>query len=382
MGVASKSGCGYFKMASFGKVIRKNSLNAFSRVVLRRDFTRGRHSLGLVYGEYGDPGTVLKLEEIPVAEDLKDDEIEVDMLCAPVNPSDMNQIQGTYPFKSELPAVGGNEGVGLVRRCGLRVTGMKEGDWVIPILPGVGTWRSTLISNCNKFLKVSSSTGLDFAATLQVNPPTAYRMLKDFVSLQPGDTLIQNGANSGVGQAVIQLAAAWDISTINVVRTRPDSSDFDVINYLKELGATEVVTEEFLHSHKMKELIKGYSRPALGLNCVGGDSSTGVAKLLKEKGTLITYGGMSRKPVTIATSLFIFKQLTCIGYWNGLWLTNNITNNRALIEDMFHDLCTLGEKGLLRAPRSTKHELINYKNAINESMKPFVSSKQLLMIKN
>ena len=35
-----------------------------------------------------------------------------------------------------------------------------------------------------------------------------------------GDTVIQNGANSGVGQAVIQLAAMRNISTINIVRDR------------------------------------------------------------------------------------------------------------------------------------------------------------------
>lgn len=45
-------------------------------------------------------------------------------------------------------------------------------------------------------------------------------MLKDFVTLQKGDTVIQNGSNSGVGQAVIQIAKAWGINTINVVRSR------------------------------------------------------------------------------------------------------------------------------------------------------------------
>ncbi len=35
-----------------------------------------------------------------------------------------------------------------------------------------------------------------------------------------GDSVIQNAANSGVGQAVIQIAAARGINTINVVRDR------------------------------------------------------------------------------------------------------------------------------------------------------------------
>lgn len=40
---------------------------------------------------------------------------------------------------------------------------------------------------------------------LKVNPSTAYRMLTDFVDLQPGDLVIQNGANSTVGKAVVQV---------------------------------------------------------------------------------------------------------------------------------------------------------------------------------
>lgn len=35
-----------------------------------------------------------------------------------------------------------------------------------------------------------------------------------------GHSLIQNAANSGVGQAVIQIAAARGIKTINVLRDR------------------------------------------------------------------------------------------------------------------------------------------------------------------
>jgi trans-2-enoyl-CoA reductase len=45
-------------------------------------------------------------------------------------------------------------------------------------------------------------------------------MLKDFVDLRPGDWVIQNGANSAAGQAVIQIAAARGLKTINCVRTR------------------------------------------------------------------------------------------------------------------------------------------------------------------
>lgn len=34
--------------------------------------------------------------------------------------------------------------------------------------------------------------------SLQVNPPTAWNMLRDYVDLQEGDWVLQNGANSAV----------------------------------------------------------------------------------------------------------------------------------------------------------------------------------------
>jgi len=61
------------------------------------------------------------------------------ILCA-VNPADINQIEGVYPIKPTLPAVGGNEGVGEVVRVAEGYEGgLKPLDWVIPYSAGMGT---------------------------------------------------------------------------------------------------------------------------------------------------------------------------------------------------------------------------------------------------
>ena len=53
---------------------------------------------------------------------------------------------------------------------------------------------------------------------LKVNPATALLMLRNYVALQPGDWVIQDAANSGVGTNLIRLAKADGIRTVNVVR--------------------------------------------------------------------------------------------------------------------------------------------------------------------
>ena len=51
----------------------------------------------------------------------------------------------------------------------------------------------------------------------------------------------------------------------------------------------------------------------LGLNCVGGKSGTTVARALQSGGTMVTYGGMSKQPVSVGTGSLIFDDITLVG---------------------------------------------------------------------
>ena len=90
------------------------------------------------------------------------------------------------------------------------------------------------------------------------------------------------------------------MKTINVVRNREDIADLKT--RLGQLGATIVLTEE-----EARLAWRDLPRPRLAFNCVGGASGTELCKALAEGGVQVTYGGMSLKPVTAATSHLIFK---------------------------------------------------------------------------
>ena len=55
---------------------------------------------------------------------------------------------------------------------------------------------------------------------LKVNPATAYLMLNNYIKINNGDYILQNAANSGVGNYVIQLAKMYNIRTINLIRRK------------------------------------------------------------------------------------------------------------------------------------------------------------------
>ncbi|XP_070366631.1 enoyl-[acyl-carrier-protein] reductase, mitochondrial isoform X2 [Equus asinus] len=300
-------------------------------------------------------------------------DVHVKMLAAPVNPADINMIQGNYGILPKLPAVGGNEGVGQVVAVGSSVTGVKPGDWVIPANAGLGTWRTEAVFSKESLIRVPNDIPLQSAATLGVNPCTAYRMLMDFEQLRPGDSVIQNASNSGVGQAVIQIAAALGLRTINVVRDRPDIQK--LTDRLKKMGAEHVITEEELRKHEMKNFFKDVPRPRLALNCVGGKSSTELLRHLAPGGTMVTYGGMAKQPVIASVSLFIFKDVKLRGFWLSQWKKDHSPEQ---FQGLILTLCDLIRQGQLMAPICSELPLQDYQRALETAMQPFVSSKQIL----
>ncbi|KAM4757885.1 enoyl-[acyl-carrier-protein] reductase, mitochondrial [Cyanocitta cristata] len=344
--------------------------------VRARSATAATPPLGLLYERHGEPAAVVQLKDLEVPK-LGDSDVHVKMLAAPINPADINMIQGTYPLLSPLPAVGGNEGVGEVLEVGRRVTALKPGDWVIPANAGLGTWRTRGVFPEEMLLKVPSDIPVLCAATLSVNPCTAFRMLADFESLAPGDSVIQNAANSGVGQAVIQIARASGIKTINVVRDRPDLPE--LVERLMALGADHVVTEEMLRKPEMKDIFKSTPRPRLALNCIGGKSTTEMLRHLQPKGTMVTYGGMAKQPVMVPVSAFIFRDVRLRGFWMTQWRKDHV-QDQGSVATMMDALCQLIRRGQLTAPACTEVPLQDYRAALEASMKPFVSSKQILLL--
>ncbi|XP_031485951.1 enoyl-[acyl-carrier-protein] reductase, mitochondrial [Nymphaea colorata] len=277
-------------------------------------------SKAAVYDQEGPPVEVTRLVDLPPV-NLSEKDVCVKMLAAPINPSDINRIEGVYPIRPPVPAIGGYEGVGEVFSLGSAVRNLSPGDWVIPSPPSFGTWQSYIVKPEDAWHKVRKDIPMEYAATVTVNPLTALRMLEDFVDLKSGDVIVQNGATSIVGQCVIQLARARGVHSVNIIRDRLGADQ--VIKKLKELGANEVYTESDLQLKDIKAFLRGLPEPVLGFNCIGGNAASLVLKLLRHGGTMVTYGGMSKKPVTVSTSSFIFKDLALRGFWLQRWMTSD-----------------------------------------------------------
>lgn len=240
----------------------------------------------------------------------------------------------------------GNEGAFEVVGTGADVKNLNKGDWVIMKRTGQGTWRTHAQMDESQLIKIENKEGLTplQIGTVSVNPVTAYQMIRDFCDwdwMRAGEEwLIQNGANSGVGRAAIQLGREWGIKTLNVIRDRKTPEDTESMRKeLLGLGATVVVTESELLSRefrtKVQEVTNQGKQPIrLALNCVGGKSATALAKTLAPGSHMVTYGAMSKQPVELPSGLLIFKNLSFDGFWVSKWGDKNPQLKENTIKDV------------------------------------------------
>lgn len=308
----------------------------------------------LAFSDYGEPVAVLFPHTHSISPPHSD-LMTLRFLASPINPADINQIQGSYPSKPTFTtslgtagpiAVAGNEGVAEIIALGegVKKQGYTKGDWVIMKGPGFGTWRTHATATANDVVKLDAQMREGItpiqAGTVSINPCTAYRMLRDFTTLKEGEWFIQNGANSGVGRAAIQLGKKWGYRSINIIRKRADDAAHDKLKQeLKELGADVVITEEELQGPGIKEMAKEWTNGGrepirLALNCINGKPATALAKLLAPSGHFVTYGAMSRRPLTVPAGLFIFRELHFHGFWVSRWAEKHPAEKQKTVADV------------------------------------------------
>lgn len=192
----------------------------------------------------------------------------------------------------------------------------------------LGTWSQSVKADQSSVVKISNEIPVPYAATLGVNPCTAYRILHDFVALKPGDVIIQNGANSMVGYAVVQMAREMGLKTINVIRS--DRPETDTINrLLSNLGGDVNITDEYVNTRGFHEIIQELGPIKLALDCVGGETVTHMSRVLAPGSTIVTFGSMSKKAITVPYDVLSSKMLKIRGFWISKWMEENSKEYRA-----------------------------------------------------
>jgi trans-2-enoyl-CoA reductase len=321
----------------------------------------------LVFNRFGSPGEVLELETDSLISQSPDGgDVLVRILAAPLNPADLNTVEGTYGVKPGLPATPGIEGHGVVEASAS--PDFEAGDPVI-FLRRASTWASHTTVPGEALFKLPAGIDPLQAAMLKVNPATAWQLLHAFGKPAAGEFIVQNVGNSAVGRCVIQLARDLGIRTISFVRRG------EVLAELKGLGADHVFLDDDTGLAAARDVLGG-AHAALAFNAVGGDSALRLMKLLREGGTHVTYGAMGRKPVTIPNGLLIFHDVQIRGLWVTRWLENAPKDE---VAEVYENLAARVAAGTLVQPVDSTFPLEAFQDALARLDAPERSGKVLFV---
>ena len=338
-----------------------------------REFGR-KMKFAVQYSRTGNPTEVVDLVEMKTG-DLKSDDVLLDVLAAAINPSHLLALSGDYGIQPELPSVPGTEGLGRVIETGSAVTEFRPGD-VVMIPPYAGTWRQQVIVSARHIrLKFPPQENVSKGvhrqlAMLMANPPTAWLLLNSVASLGPGDWIVQNAANSAVGQYVMQLASLYGLKTVNVMR-RDNLGDL----VAQARGDACLVDGDDL-ADQVSEAT-GNRDVCLAIDAVAGDATQRLADCLPDGSTVVNYGLLSGEPCRLSPSDIVFRDIRLRGVWLTRWLRDKskVDEQQKVYEELKNHVMT----GRLSVKIDSTYSLERIKEAIAHAAAEGRNGKILLL---
>lgn len=231
--------------------------------------------------EYGGP-EVLKVVETDVPRPGPG-QVSVDVSYTGVNFADLKARAEGYRVPS-LPFVPGLEVSGRVRELGADVEGLAVGQEVAALTAG-GAYADVVVTDAVTVFPLPPGIDLRTAATLPTVLPTAYALVHTVGRLQPGETLLVQGAAGGVGTAVGQLAKAAGAGAVYGVVSGAGKAEF-----ARRYGYDDVFVGEFEAPVRAATGGRGVD---LVLDPVGGDTFRAGLASLATFGRLVSFGNAS-----------------------------------------------------------------------------------------
>src|SRR4030088_760151 len=287
---------------------------------------------------FGNPAEVMKVVEIPDVGAPGEGEVVIALEASPINMSDLLMISGRYGYRPKLPSVMGTEGVGRVTAVGGGVKHLKGGDRTLVPYPAPA-WAERIKADASRLRPLPGGDVHQFAM-LGINPPTAYLILTDFVSLPSGSWVIQNSANAAVGRALIAIAKSLGLRTVNVVRRD------DVVAEIKAIGG-DVVLVDGPDLAKRVAAETGGAPIALAVDGVADTSTMNLLGCLAAKGVLVFYRAISGKRFVGPAQSLIYRDVSMRGFWLANWF-DAATSDK--ITAMYDRLTPLVASGAISSP--------------------------------
>lgn len=317
------------------------------------------------FSRFGAPDEVAELVHLPDPPPPGAGQVAVDLLASPVNPADLLNLQGLYGVVPPLPAIAGFEGVGRVVATGPGVDHVRPGDRVI--LFG-STWSERQVIAAAGVFPLPPGVPDEQLAMLTVNPLTARAMLRE-ARLEPGQWVIKNAANSGVGRTFFALAKKAGVRGIAVVR-RPGLEDM-----LKSWGAEAVLVDGPDLPARVKQLVGAGTVPH-AIDAIGGAATARLAASVSPGGTVVNYGLLSGENCQTSGVDLVFRGVSLRGFWVATWFKQT---PREEVAAAYGEILQMLATGELSVPVDATYPLSQIREALQHAARAGRGGKVVLV---
>lgn len=262
-------------------------------------------------------------------------QVLIEVVMAPVNPSDLFFVQGGYGQPRTQGAAGGFEGVGRVIGGNGSQAKALIGQRVAFLGTASGTWAKHAVSDAALCIPLRDELRDEDGAALIVNPLTAVALL-EIVREGRGKGFILNAAASQLGRLILGLARDEGLEPVAVVR-RADQAD-----ELRALGASAVLVSTAPDFAAQAQAAMRAHKPRTLLDAVGDQATADLFFAMPAGARWVSYGRMSDTPPSLSQmGQFIFMDKRIEGFWLSRWLPAASPERRAaviaLVQERFAD---------------------------------------------
>ncbi|MGA9360387.1 MAG: type I polyketide synthase [Mycobacterium sp.] len=210
------------------------------------------------------------------------DQVEVRVVAAGLNFSDVLKAMGVYPGLDGAAPVIGGECVGYVTAIGDDVDSVEIGQRVIAF--GPGTFGTHLGTIADLVLPIPDALPDNEAATFGVAYLTAWHSLREVGRLSPGERVLIHSATGGVGMAAVSIAK---MIGARIYTTAGSDAKREMLSELGVEYVGDSRTVEF--ADEILELTDGYGVDVI-LNSLAGEAIQRGVQILAPGGRFIELG--------------------------------------------------------------------------------------------
>ncbi len=233
-------------------------------------------------------------------------EVRIAVRAASVNFPDLLMTKGEYQLKPALPFIPGLDLAGVIDAVGEGVSAHRIGEAVVAGARTGGFAQFAVVAASAarpKPERLSFAQGAAYGAAYL----TAYVALVRRARLQPGETVLVQGASGGVGLAAVDLAKA--LGAVVIAASASDAK-LDVVR--AEYAPDQVLNVTGGFRERLKALTGGRGADVI-YDPVGGDVFEESLRCLAVEGRLLVIGFASGRIGSAPANLALIKSASILG---------------------------------------------------------------------